>query len=386
MHGQGWGGARAPPPTRPRPSASTTRGAHNASLTASTPPYQREPLVGHTRTPPWRGPEEDTGLREDDTTARPQAPEGQPGALQGHHRGSNEARSPTHAGARGMAAAQPSPPRGGPLAGHTPGRRSKRICLCPKTKGPTRHPKAGDRRPKVRAGGHTPTPAFLTFPKGQGGKTGEGPRGQTEKSGHVHRERPSLVRRGLGPARESTTTPHQSVEPEWRAGGEGTGEARRGEASHRRGPLSASPAASKRQPPPHAARSLQQPHASGEGGQRPPEGGERLTRGTEPTGRGSSQPPPGARSGEAQSHKDPQHLAPHRPRVAQRPEVAQPQAGSARHTTQEPAHRPNQAPAGGPKAQSPACIQRPKVLGGRHQRRPCRHLPGGKKYLFRATK
>ena len=229
MHGQGWGGARAPPPTRPRPSASTTRGAHNASLTASTPPYQREPLVGHTRTPPWRGPEEDTGLREDDTTARPQAPEGQPGALQGHHRGSNEARSPTHAGARGMAAAQPSPPRGGPLAGHTPGRRSKRICLCPKTKGPTRHPKAGDRRPKVRAGGHTPTPAFLTFPKGQGGKTGEGPRGQTEKSGHVHRERPSLVRRGLGPARESTTTPHQSVEPEWRAGGEGTGEARRGQ-------------------------------------------------------------------------------------------------------------------------------------------------------------
>ena len=137
-----------------------------------------------------------------------------------------------------MAAAQPSPPQGGPLAGSTPGRRSKRICCVQSPTAPTRHPKAGDGRPKVRAGGHTPTPAFLTLPDGQGGKTGEGPRGQTEKSGHVHWERPSLVRHGLGPARESTTTPHQSVEPRWRVGEGGEKAGRR----HRRGQSPEGPA------------------------------------------------------------------------------------------------------------------------------------------------
>ncbi|XP_060994246.1 collagen alpha-1(I) chain-like [Dama dama] len=159
-----------------------------------------------------------------------------------HSRGTTE--GPTrHAhtpmrGARGMAAAQPSPPQGGPLAGSTPGRRSKRICCVQSPTAPTRHPKAGDGRPKVRAGGHTPTPAFLTLPDGQGGKTGEGPRGQTEKSGHVHWERPSLVRHGLGPARESTTTPHQSVESRWRVGGGGEKAGRR----HRRGQSPEGPA------------------------------------------------------------------------------------------------------------------------------------------------
>ncbi|XP_060975761.1 basic proline-rich protein-like [Dama dama] len=122
--------------------------------------------------------------------------------------------------------------------GSTPGRRSKRICCVQSPTAPTRHPKAGDGRPKVRAGGHTPTPAFLTLPDGQGGKTGEGPRGQTEKSGHVHWERPSLVRHGLGPARESTTTPHQSVEPRWRVGEGGEKAGRR----HRRGQSPEGPA------------------------------------------------------------------------------------------------------------------------------------------------
>ena len=50
VHGQVWGRARAPPPARPHPPASTTRGAHNASLTVSTPPINEEPLMGHTHT------------------------------------------------------------------------------------------------------------------------------------------------------------------------------------------------------------------------------------------------------------------------------------------------------------------------------------------------
>ena len=191
VRGQGRGRARAPPSqglTRQPP-----RGEHTVLLSPSRPPV-KESHSWDTHTPPWRGPEEDTGSREKDTAARPQAPEGQPGALRGRRRGSNEARSHTHVGARhGSGTALPTAEG---RSGHTPGRRSKRVCLCPKTNGPTRHPKAGDGRPKVRAGGHTPTPAFLTLPKGQGGKTGEGPRGQTEKSGHVHWERPSLVRPG----------------------------------------------------------------------------------------------------------------------------------------------------------------------------------------------
>lgn len=77
----------------------------------------------------------------------------------------------------------------------------------------------GDRRSGPEA---TPQPLPSSpCPRGKGEKTGEGPRGQTEKSGRVHWEHPSLVRHGLGPARESTTTPHQSVEPRWRGGGEG---------------------------------------------------------------------------------------------------------------------------------------------------------------------
>ena len=174
-----------------------------------------------------------------------------------------------------MAAAQPSPPRGGPLAGHTPGRRSKRICLCPKTNGPHQTPQGGgtgDRRSGPEA---TPQHPCLPHPPpkgGKGGKTGEGPRRQTEKSGHVHWERPSLVRHGLGPAQESTTTPHQSVEAE--------GRGRR----HRRAQSLAGPAlslTSNRQP---ATFPRHQQASHLRRGRPTTRGGERLTRGTEPTG------------------------------------------------------------------------------------------------------
>ena len=47
---------------------------------------------------------------------------------------------------------------------------------------------------------------------------------------------------------------------------------------------------------------------------------------------------------------------------------------------------PNWAPAGGPKAQSPMCIQKPKILGNKHQSTPCQYLSGDKKGPLRATK
>lgn len=163
------------PPAGPHPSASTTRGARNASLTVSTPPSSKESHSWDTRTPPWRGPEGDTGLRENSTTTRPRAPEGRPGALQGHHRGSNEARSHTRAGARGVAAAQPSPPRGGPLAGHTPGRQSKRICCVRRPTAPLDTPRrgTGDQRSGPEATTQ-PLPSSPS-PSGEGERQARGP-------------------------------------------------------------------------------------------------------------------------------------------------------------------------------------------------------------------
>ena len=87
LHSQGR--ARILSPARPHPSASMTRGMGMPLL----PP--RPLKENHSRdTPPWWGPE-DTGVKEN-TTTQPQAPEQQPGALQGHHQRSNKARSHTH--------------------------------------------------------------------------------------------------------------------------------------------------------------------------------------------------------------------------------------------------------------------------------------------------
>ncbi|XP_065756136.1 collagen, type I, alpha 1a-like [Phocoena phocoena] len=61
-------------------------------------------------------------------------------------------------------------------------------------------------------------------------------------------------------------------------------------------------------------------------------------------GVGSSQPPPGARSGEGESRgvEDPRATSPRRPRVSQRPEAA-PRVGVSRAHTREPARRPKRA-------------------------------------------
>lgn len=93
---------------------------------------------------------------------------------------------------------------------------------------------------------------------------------------------------------------------------------------------------------------------------------------------GRPQPLTGCRRHGAHRIEDPLCLA-CRPWVGQRPGGGT--ASQLSHTcTQEPAHRPrrrlqwqgpNRAPGDGPKAQSPAHIQRPKVLGGRHLEGDC---------------
>lgn len=171
-----------------------------------------------------------------------------------------------------MAAAQPSPPQGGPLAGHTPGRRSKRICCVQSPTAPTRHPTAGDGRPKVRARGHTPTPAFLTLPEGQGGKDRRGaPRTDREertRSLGTPVPRPARLRPGPGEHNHTTSISRAKV-----GGRGGKAQARTVTGGARFKPH--------RQPPPRL------PTTSHLRRGRPTTpGGERLTRGTEPTGRG----------------------------------------------------------------------------------------------------
>lgn len=176
VRGQGRGRARAPPPCRASSVSLYDEGSTQCFSYRLDPPLPpKRANSWDTRTPPWRGPEGDTGLRENSTTTRPRAPEGRPGALQGHHRGSNEARSHTRAGARGVAAAQPSPPRGGPLAGHTPGRQSKRICCVRRPTAPLDTPRrgTGDQRSGPEATTQ-PLPSSPS-PSGEGERQARGP-------------------------------------------------------------------------------------------------------------------------------------------------------------------------------------------------------------------
>lgn len=233
--------ARSAPERSPRPApckassakASATRGNRHASpYRLDPPPKERHSGDTHATVAGTRGGHRVKG---NDITTRPQAPEGRPGPLQGHHRGSHEARSHTRVGCAARRR-QHSPPRH--RESRSPGRRregeARAICGVRRPTAPTDAPRqrTGDRRSGPEA---TPNPCLPPHPPcwaagGGGEKASEGPRGQTEKSGRVHWERPSLVWHGLGSARENTTTPHRSVEPRWSGG-------RHGEDSHQRGPL-----------------------------------------------------------------------------------------------------------------------------------------------------
>ncbi|XP_055284528.1 collagen alpha-1(I) chain-like [Moschus berezovskii] len=257
------------------------------SLTVSTP---REPTHG-THSPPRRGPEEDTGLREttpplglrhlrDNLERSRGTTEEQPRGTLTHPRGARE---------RGSGTALP-----------TAGEAKQEHLLCQEDqRAPAMTPPGGGggQEAKVRARDRTqPLPSSPSPTGRQGGKDGRGvPRTDREERARppgTPVPRPALLRLGPGEHDHTTSITARAVAND------------------------------------------------------PQE--ERLTRGTEPTGAGSSQPPQGARSGEAHRAR---HLG----------AGAQAQAGGSSgkgRIGRQPAVR---------RAQSPACIQRPKVLSGTPQ-------------------
>lgn len=190
------GGRRGTP--HPPPAGGAGKGCPPFHLAHSTPPPTR------TAFPRWEGAAKAGGLAgsgERHHRLGLRHLERRPGALQEHQRRSQarrRARRPNGA----------SPPRRGPHERH--GR-----------KGPKRSGSAasGDLGPAsaVRRGGGAvevgPGSAPLPYPRAacrRAGGRGEGPAGQSEKSGPIRQECPSLVWRGLGPARENVTSPHRS--------------------------------------------------------------------------------------------------------------------------------------------------------------------------------
>ena len=103
----------------------------HASLTVSTP-LKRATQGTHHR----GGDPRSTLGKGNDTTARPQAPEGQPGALQGHHRRPSKARSRASRGAQRSGGTAP-PTDAGRTAREAHAKEAKRECLlCPRTTDP----------------------------------------------------------------------------------------------------------------------------------------------------------------------------------------------------------------------------------------------------------
>ncbi|XP_052520229.1 collagen alpha-1(I) chain-like [Budorcas taxicolor] len=224
--------ARAEPASRPlrgliRQGRPPRRGEQaRLSLPPRPPVPRREPLNG-THTPPWHGPEGDTGLRE---TTPPLGLrhlrddlERSRGTTEGHAR---HAHTPAWGAQRGGGGT--ALPATGRAARRAHAEKAKREqSAVSEDQRPPLTPRGKGQETEDQGQRPHPTPAFLlTLPDGQRGgvggeKTSEGPRGQTEKSGRAHWERPSLVWHGLGSARENTTTPHRSIEPRWSGGRHG---------------------------------------------------------------------------------------------------------------------------------------------------------------------
>ena len=189
--GTGRRGTNTSAPARPRPAQSprpvpckaSSVSLHDeehrhASPTASTPPpdesHSRDTHTHHRGGDPRRTP----GLRE---TTPPLGLRHLRDDLE-RSRGTTEGRSRTRAGrgARSAAAAEPSPPRGEPLAEHTPGRRSESICCVNRPTAPTDAPRrgTGDRR----SGPETATQLLPSSPSTTG-------RGERQARGPVSRPR-----------------------------------------------------------------------------------------------------------------------------------------------------------------------------------------------------
>lgn len=133
-------------------------------LTISTPPPKRATHGTHHR----GGDPRSTLGKGNDTTARPRAPEGRPGALQEHHRGPSKARSRAGRGAQRSGGTAPPPPtRGGPPAGATRQGGEARVSAASEDRGPAAHALrqgAGGRG----SGPETTTPALPHTPRQAG--------------------------------------------------------------------------------------------------------------------------------------------------------------------------------------------------------------------------
>lgn len=144
------------------------------------------------------------GERETTPPARPQAPEGHPGTLQGHQPKA-KAKERTHAQRQrrvrrdGRDAPLPVAGRGGPR--DAAGKASAECPLRHKDQRRREHHRG-------RAGFRTPSPS--THRHRARRVRGEGPAGRARRAVPFVKECPSLVWRGLGPARESATSPHRS--------------------------------------------------------------------------------------------------------------------------------------------------------------------------------
>lgn len=121
-----------------------------------------------------------------DATARPRAPDRQPGAFQGHHKGPCEARSRTRGDARhgGEGGLPPTLGRGRSRGTHTPKRRKRECPLRQRAPGPQRchtklrHGLGGRGGARPEAG----TPAVPPTPPAGGGRSSEGPADRTRRA------------------------------------------------------------------------------------------------------------------------------------------------------------------------------------------------------------
>lgn len=112
------------------------------------------------------------------------------------------ARTPNRGGACGATAGRPLPAAGRGGSQDAAGKACAESVRCVTEA-------TGHKHHRGRAGFRTPSPSTHTV-IGRGGGRGEGPAGRARRAVPFAKECPSLVWRGLGPARESATSPHRS--------------------------------------------------------------------------------------------------------------------------------------------------------------------------------
>lgn len=207
LRGRGQRRAPRPVPCKASPVSLDDEGNRHASPTASTPP-KREPTHGtHThhrggdprRTPGLRETTPPLGLRHlSDDLERSRSTTEDP---------TRHARAPTRGG---TAQQRYSPPHRGEGRSRSTRREgeARASAVSEDPRPPLTPPEAGDRRPKVRARGRNPAPAFLPLPDGQGEKVRRGaPRtDREEQTRSPGTPVPRLARLRPGPGEHDHTT------------------------------------------------------------------------------------------------------------------------------------------------------------------------------------